>query len=201
MKRLIISITFVVACITVWGYHENDSTAIHHDFIEEITPHAARLQIAGNMGMVSAGPTWQYGKNKQWETSLLFGYTPKRHNSKSLKTITIKEDFTPWTIGRKKLRFQPLSTGLYVNVALGGDFWVSQPHRYPKGYYWFSTRLRPNFFLGERVKIDHPFGRLTSASFFYEFSICDFYFIQGVKNDWVTFDKYLALSLGVQIEW
>lgn len=43
------------------------------------------------------------------------------------------------------------------------------------------------------------FGR--SVSLFYELSTCDYYFIQKVKNSYITPDKWLTLSFGIQIEW
>lgn len=53
----------------------------------------------------------------------------------------------------------------------------------------------------ESEDIDHCslFGR--SVSLFYELSTCDYYFIQKVKNSYITPDKWLTLSFGIQIEW
>ena len=34
------------------------------------------IQNAGNMGAISAGIGWNYGKRKQWETDLLFQRLP-----------------------------------------------------------------------------------------------------------------------------
>ena len=33
-------------------------------------------QFAGNMGLLSAGVGWEYGKRRQWELDLLFGVLP-----------------------------------------------------------------------------------------------------------------------------
>ena len=197
MRKLLFNIAIVVACVV----NANTDSITTSRGLARIAPHAVRVQTAGNMGMVALGPTWLYGKNHQWETSILLGYTPKQHNAKSLTTLTLKEDFTPWSIGKNKVKFQPLSAGTYLNIALGNDFWDKQPKRYPKGYYWFSTRLRPNFYLGERLRINNPVKPFAAASIFYEISTCDYYLIQGVKNHWVTPDKYLTLSLGLQLEW
>ena len=35
------------------------------------------MQFCGNMGLVSVGIGWDYGRRRQWETQLLFGFVPK----------------------------------------------------------------------------------------------------------------------------
>ena len=34
------------------------------------------IQNAGNMGLVSVGSGWNYGKRNQWETQFLIGFVP-----------------------------------------------------------------------------------------------------------------------------
>jgi hypothetical protein len=171
-----------------------------------LMPKGGKLQYAGNMGMFSLGPTWIYGHSRQWESSLLFGIIPRHAGGHSKITMTIKEDYIPWTIHLKHygLDFQPLATGLYFNTVFSGHFWVKQPDRYPHGYYWFATRLRTNIYVGERLKINIPERRrffADSMSLFYEISTCDYYLIQRISNSYLTPDKYLTLSFGIQFEW
>lgn len=172
---------------------------------ERLIPRGARIQYAGNMGMFSGGPVWIYGK-RHWETSLLFGFVPKHDAHHGMMTMTIKQDYIPWSVhlAGGRVDFQPLATGVYFNTAFSRKLWVRQPSRYPKGYYWFATRVRSNVYLGGRVKLNIPehkrwFG--CSVSVFYELSMCDYYFIQKVKNSYITPDKWLTLSFGIQIEW
>lgn len=178
----------------------------YNRFWHALIPDGARLQVAGNMGAASVGPVWIYGRNRQWETALTLGYVPKHQGNNALVTMTIKEDFIPWTIslGNNVCDFQPLATGVYLNTVFSSKFWTHQPHRYPKGYYWFSTRVRPNLYLGERLRFripDHHRKFSHQIKLFYELSTCDFYLIQAVKNDYITPAKILTLSLGVQLEW
>ena len=42
-----------------------------------LIPTSGIIQTCGNMGIVSLGIGWEYGKHRQWETQLLFGYVPK----------------------------------------------------------------------------------------------------------------------------
>lgn len=43
-------------------------------------------------------------------------------------TITLKENYIPWSINLKKgWSFEPLECGLYFNTVIGQDFWTKQP--------------------------------------------------------------------------
>lgn len=174
-------------------------------FRNSLKPDGLKLQYAGNMGMFSTGPVWRYGRNEQWETSLLFGFVPRHSGSTTLYTLTLKEDFVPWSIrGTEWLTIEPLQTGIYLTTVLSGHFWTRQPKRYPGGYYWFSTRLRPNIFIGQRATVHLPDSkrRFThSISLFYEISCCDFMLIQRATNSSLKPGDYLTLSLGLQLTW
>ena len=111
------------------------------------------------MGMFSFGIGWDYYRH-HWETDLLFGFVPKTtrnlkaESSKkrhTMATFTVKQNYIPWRVPlHKNIDFEPLTTGLYINTLLDRDFWVQSPDKYPKGYYFFSTRIRTHIFLGER---------------------------------------------------
>ena len=175
---------------------------------QNLIPKGVKLQFAGNMGMFSLGPTWIYGKNRQWETSLLFGFIPKHSSDKVRLTFTLKEDFVPWSIKLPRslswIEFKPLATGIYLNSVLSNEFWTSLPKKYPNGYYWFATRLRPNIYLGERLEFNIPESRrqlAKSICVFYEISTCDYYFVQRIHNKHFSPEKFLTLSFGLQFEW
>lgn len=163
------------------------------------------IQFFGNMGLVSIGVGWDYGKHRQWETELLFGMIPK-YDSKSVKiTMTLKENYTPWSVSLKKgWSFEPLECGLYLNTVFGRDFWTSQPTKYESGYYPFSTRIRPNIFLGERFHVEIPKNKrkfIKGLTFFYELSTNDigvmrFYRNGGTAEFWDVF----GLSFGLKTQ-
>ena len=44
---------------------------------ESLIPTHTKLQFAGNMGLLSLGTGWDYGKRNQWETDIFFGILPK----------------------------------------------------------------------------------------------------------------------------
>ena len=80
------------------------------------------IQNAGNMGIVSIGTGWSYGKHRQWETDLLFGYIPQHESTRGKLTMTVKENYIPWDINLSpkksegKWQFEPLTASLYLNT-------------------------------------------------------------------------------------
>lgn len=162
------------------------------------------IQFCGNMGFVSVGIGWDYGKRSQWETHLLFGLIPKYDSHAVKATITLKENFIPW---RRELgkgwQFEPLECSLYFNTVLGHDFWTKQPTKYESGYYPFSTRIRPNLALGERFSYDFPHNKhkyVKGVTLFYELSTNDIYFMRFYRNGNAGFWDVFGLSLGAKLQ-
>ena len=167
-----------------------------------LLPTQSVLQTFGNMGLFSLGVGWDYGKRGQWETQLLFGFIPKFDSSHAKLTMTLKENYIPWSTNLGKgWAFEPLECGLYFTTVFGKDFWTKQPSKYGSGYYPFSTRIRPSIFLGERFTKDIPANKrkfVKSVTFFYELSTCDIYFMRFYRNGSAGFWDVFGLSLGVK---
>lgn len=103
----------------------------------------------------------------------------------------------------KDFSLEPLTTGIYFNTVFSDDFWTSEPERYPRGYYGFSTRIRTHIFLGQRVRFDVPekyrkFSKSITA--FYEISTCDLYVVSAFNNSYLKPDDYLRLSFGLKFQ-
>lgn len=178
-----------------------EQSAKHHPW-HRFLPTQLVAQNAGNMGWLSVGMGWAYGRNKQWETHLLAGFVPKGKSSYARATFTLKENFMPWRIRLKKqMMLEPLSCGLYVNTIVGNQFWSRLPSRYPNNYYWFSTRFRINVFMGERMTWQLRKGRRgpRSITAFYELSTCDLYLHDYFANHSVKIRDIVGLSLGVKV--
>ena len=171
----------------------------------ELIPTQLVMQYAGNMGLMSWGIGWDYGKHNQWETDLLFGYLPKYDSDRSKITMTLKQNYIPWniTLGEGPISFEPLTCGLYFNTVFGDEFWVSEPDRYPSGYYGFSSKIRTHIFLGQRVTFDIPRKKrfmAKSITLFYELSSCDLYIISAFTNSYLRMHDYLSLSFGLRMQ-
>lgn len=162
------------------------------------------LQTCGNMGLFSFGIGWDYGKRSQWETQLLFGIIPKYDSNSVKMTMTLKENFIPWRVMFKKgWSFEPLECGLYLNTVFGSDFWTRQPSKYENGYYPFSTRIRPNIFIGEQFSKEisvHKRKFIKSFTFFYELSTNDIYTMSFIRNGKAEFWDVFGLSLGLKVQ-
>ena len=169
---------------------------------EKLIPTHTKVQFAGNMGLLSFGTGWDYGKKNQWETDVFLGFIPK-YDSKRTK-VTIKQNYMPWSLNLGRgFSTEPLTCGIYFNTVFGNEFWVHEPDRYPKGYYGFSSKLRSHIFLGQRLTYDiDPQRRYTAKSitFFYELSTCDLYLISAATNSYLRPRDYLSLSFGLKLQ-
>ena len=172
---------------------------------QSLQPSQFIMQNAGNMGFLSFGLGWNYGKRNQWETHLLFGWIPKYKGHSVRMTMTLKETFIPWNkrLG-EEWRLEPLTVGLYANTVFGKAFWRSQPSRYPDKYYQFlSTRVRLNVFLGQRITVIVPNNKrkfVKSMTAFYELSTCDLYIRCMFQDSSVKLKDIVGLSLGLKMQ-
>lgn len=162
-------------------------------------------QFAGNMGLLSAGVGWEYGKRRQWELDLLFGVLPKYNSKRTKMTMTVKGTFIPWSTYMKKgWFFEPLSCGLYLNTVFGNEFWSRQPDRYPDDYYpLLATKLRANVFVGQRINKIVPRNRrkmVKHVSTFYEISTCDLYIRSMFMDSSISLWDILSLSIGIRVQ-
>ena len=165
---------------------------------EALIPTHTKIQFAGNMGLLSFGTGWDYGRRNQWETDVFFGVLPKYDSKRTKLTFTVKQNYLPWSLQIKQSRFsvEPLACGMYLNTVFGDEFWVNEPERYPKGYYGFSSKVRIHAFLGQRITYDiDPQRRFTAKeiTFFYEISTCDLYVVSAFTNKYLKpIDQQIA---------
>lgn len=172
---------------------------------QSMIPTQSVIQFAGNMGLLSFGVGWEYGRHKQWETHLLFGFLPRYGSDRPKMTMTLKENFIPWSIYiRRGWAVEPLAVGVYFNTVFGPEFWRSQPTRYPDSYYPFlSTKVRVNVFAGQRLELELPSNRrkfVKSVTAFYELSTCDLYLRALVQDGKVSLCDIFGLSLGLKFQ-
>lgn len=171
---------------------------------EKLIPTHQKIQYAGGMGVVSVGLGWDYGKSNQWETDVLLGYLPRYSTKEAKLTFTLKQNYFPWTKAiNDKFSVNLLSCGLYVNTIFNGEFWVNEPDKYPDGYYSFSTKMRFNIYLGQRITLNIPPEKrifTKSVSLFYEISSNDLYIASAFTNSYLGPKDYLRLSFGLKLQ-
>ncbi|MEG1563195.1 MAG: hypothetical protein RR365_05645 [Bacteroides sp.] len=171
---------------------------------EKLIPTHTKMQFAGNMGVISFGTGWDYGKKNQWETDVFFGLLPRYSSKKAKLTMTLKQNYLPWNlpVGRN-FSVEPLACGIYFNTVFGDQFWVQEPERYPEGYYGFSSKIRTNVFVGQRITYDIALNhryRAKSVTLYYELSSSDLYIISAINNHYLRPRDYLSLSFGVKLQ-
>ena len=175
----------------------------YKNFWYKLVPNQFTTQYAGSIGVVSFGAGWHYGKHKNWETDLLLGFVPKYHSEETKVTFTVKERYVPWHLNTgRHWMVEPLTTGLFFSSIFGEDFWNNEPSRYPDRYYGFSTRVRANIFLGQRLTYRIPSKKrhfFRSISAYYELSTCDMYIISAIPNKNVRLSDILSLAAGIRL--
>lgn len=164
---------------------------------EKLIPTHTKVQFAGNMGLLSFGTGWDYGKKNQWETDVFLGFIPKYDSKRTKVTMTLKQNYMPWSLNLGRgFSTEPLTCGIYFNTVFGNEFWVHEPDRYPKGYYGFSSKIRSHIFLGQRLTYDiDPQRRYTA-----KLSTCDLYLISAATNSYLRPRDYLSLSFGLKLQ-
>jgi hypothetical protein len=167
-----------------------------------LIPNRFSLQYAGDIGMVSAGIGWCYGKRGQWGTHVFLGYLPKNHTPSSYWSFTVKQVYTPWSLPvGKKLTVEPLYGTFFINSILSDEFWTKEPDRYPKGYYGFSSRIRFHLGIGQKITYLIPANKRFLAnkiSLYYEVSTCDLYVRQKFLSKTIPLKDIICLAVGLQ---
>ena len=91
---------------------------------QNLIPTHTKVQFAGNMGLLSLGTGWDYGKHDQWETDIFLGILPKYDSRCTKLTFTVKQNYIPWNLDLGRRFFlDPLTCGMYLNTVFGEDFW------------------------------------------------------------------------------
>lgn len=168
---------------------------------ERMKPTHVKMQYAGGMGVLSTGVGWDYGKRRQWETDVLLGYLPAKYASDFLLTLTVKQNYIPWSMSfDKHWALEPFYCGMYLTTIAGEEFWEKEPGRYPNRYYNFSTKIRPYIFIGQRMNFNLKNSIEQHISLFYEVSTCELYIISKATNRSLTMRDVLRFSFGAKVQ-
>lgn len=168
---------------------------------ERMKPTHVKMQYAGGMGVLSTGVGWDYGKRRQWETDVLLGYLPAKYASDFLLTLTVKQNYIPWSMSfDKHWALEPFYCGMYLTTIAGEEFWKKEPGRYPNRYYNFSTKIRPYIFIGQRMNFNLKNSIVQHTSLFYEVSTCELYIISKATNRSLTMRDVLRFSFGAKVQ-
>lgn len=162
-------------------------------------PDQAKVQLAGLLGLLSAGGGWDLARERL-ELDVLVGWVPARHAGDDLVTVTGKLTWLPWraSLGRR-WSLRPLTASLAVTHTTGDQFWVRLPDRYPPRYYELPSALRASFSIGGTV--GRGVGRLREVGLYWEVVAGDVPLASLIMNrDAVSPRDVFSVALGLRLE-
>lgn len=166
-----------------------------------LLPNIGVAQYAGNIGFLSAGIGWDYGKNNRWESHLLFGYLPHFTFDNDVATITIREQFLPWQCNiSERTSLSPIVLSSSLNAVMNSEFWFTEPIN--NNYYRFSTKVRFHLGVGSRFNWhipDEKRRRYSRISLYYELSTYDLAVISYVRTSHQPLTDILSLGIGLNV--
>ena len=151
------------------------------------------IQNAGNMGTLSAGVGWSYGKNRKWELDLLFGFIPKHDSSRPKFTTTLKGNYIPWRVCFVKsineyATFAAVAPYIaIITESFGIHFAEELFNKFCPAIVTYNDSLP------EDKKI--IFSRMA---LFYEISTCDLYIRSIFQGNGVKFTDIFGCSIGMK---
>lgn len=163
-------------------------------------PANAKLQTAGNVGMIALGPGWSFW-DRRVDLDLLFGWVPPLDGPEPIFSSTLKLTFWPVSVDLgKEWRLRPISAGAFMNWTFGDEYFITQPDRYPTYYYRFSTAIRFGGFLGGSIGRPLPVEWLDDIDLYWELGFTDFELLIVLKNlDSRPLVDAFHLALGVSV--
>ena len=207
MKRLLFSLSLLLCCATAQaeeGTREPLDRRTHEGYEgwERIIPTHVKMHFAGGMGVWSVGGGWDYGKKSQWETDLMIGYLPKRYSDAFHTTLTLKQNYIPWQLRlHDRLSIEPLTGCLYLNFISGENYWFHEPDRYGGSYYRFTTRLRLQLAVGQRITWHRREAESTlrSVTLYYELHAYDLDLAAKFTNKSLSMRDIVHISFGLKL--
>ncbi|MBL7877813.1 MAG: hypothetical protein JNL53_19260 [Cyclobacteriaceae bacterium] len=138
-------------------------------------------QYAGSIGYASVGVGYDLGKKSR--ASIHYGYVPENKGG-VLNIVTGKYSYSPVTIQpSSKYLIQPINVGGMISYHLGGDYYFRWPkHRYPTGYYWWSSALRIHATIESSITFQINDSFIKSITTYVEFNTNDLYIISYLQN-------------------
>lgn len=163
------------------------TSAVMAQFPQGLIPKSALSQYAGSIGFFSAGVGYELFKNERGSLDFMYGFVPKNRGGR-LHIATVKFAYRPFEVRLNDwAKLYPVNPGAFLSYHFGPRFdFQWDKDTYEKGYYWWSTALRPHISLGTEVKIDTrkvaPALKIKSLSLYSEFNTNELYLVSYYQN-------------------
>ena len=158
------------------------------------------VQVAGNIGLLSVGLGYSYGKDKV-TTEFLYGLVPGFGSTTTIHILTAKTSYHPVkrALGNHYL-WEPIKFGTGISYSIGRQFHTTWPEQYPAGYYWWTTSFRLTPFIGTTLsrKIGNENSLIKRVELSPEIGTHDLAIISYLNNKKLPFYKILNLAIGTK---
>jgi len=197
-RALLLATLVVAACATAPSACRADEDPDREESLPFYVPSQAKLQFAGNIGLLSAGGGWSWW-HRTVDLDLLFGWVPPMQGDDPIYIGTLK--VTGWPVELDlgdDWNLRPISAGGTVSLTFGDDYWIFLPDRYPSKYYWASSAVRFGAFVGGSV--GRSYGVPRNVDFYWEVGVTDlelWIFLENPRQ--ITFWDVLHVALGVSV--
>ncbi len=161
-------------------------------------PDQAALQLAGSIGLLSAGPGWGFLEDTL-EAGLLLGWAPPAVAGEDFLTVSLKGQWHPFRLDWRGWTMRPLTVGLLLSYTFGDAYYVALPDRYPDGYYWFKTGLRPALLVGGSVGRPVPALGLRRLEGYFELVATDYRLLHFLRSPATVRTGLFSLALGAKL--
>ncbi|WP_187261550.1 hypothetical protein [Pontibacter beigongshangensis] len=202
MYQSLLLICFCLLCLAPGAIAQEEVDYSREGFKSAwYVPDGAVLQHAGNMGMFAMGPHYTT-HTRRVAAELLFGFLPRFQAERNQYLITLKPLYQPFRIGLKSGHsITPLRAGIGLSYHFGDQYSLAWHEKYPKGYYWWSTRLRIlgyagssfNFRLKDQTKL------IKELCLYSELGTYDLVLTSLIKEKGLRPWDILNLSVGVRV--
>lgn len=134
-------------------------------------PDHAKLQLAGNIGFLSPGVGYAWGR--RLEGDLFFGWVPEAVGGTDIFSVTGKLTWAPWSIEPRPWSIRPITAALQLTYTFGDQYFVIPDYPFP------PTALRAGIALGAEVR--RPLGR-RSLGIYFELVALDMGLVYWLSN-------------------
>lgn len=189
--------TFTLFAILVFtNVFANDTTLIKKKCC--YVPDYAKVQFAGNIGLLSVGFGYQFLNNYLY-SELLYGYVPASvSKAEVIHTITIKNTFPILNKEFKTITLSPI-TGFTASFETGNNSFLKLPDKYPSGYYG-TNAFHFTLLIGAKAhKALIKNSTIKGVDLYFELGSVDTYLWYAILEKEVKINQIFSSAIGINL--
>jgi len=189
--------TFILIAILLFtNVFANDTTLIKEK--AWYVPDYAKVQFAGNIGLLSVGFGYKFLNNHLY-SELLYGYVPASvSKAEVIHTITIKNTFPLLNKEIKAITVSPIA-GFTASFETGNSSFLKLPDKYPSGYY-STNAFHFTLFIGAKVHKSFINQKIMKGvDLYFELGTVDTYLWYAVLSKEVKINQIFSSAIGINL--